>query len=249
MAGKRMLKSMLSLLVCGLLFAIIPSRVYSEAVFLKNGTIAEGVITAEDDAKITLDPVSGEKITIPRSNILRILVHKRYKDQIYLTRTDGFTYEGFIVNEDNTKITLRTSLDSSKEINVPRDAVVTISRKKPSEKIIPAVHYSSVFLKDGEIIDCRIVREGIRFIEVSPFEGERRMDILVDVKIRFDKRDRSRLVLSMGSNIFRKGNRVELGSLAAAYGGGGHSGAASCSFPACDAGDIIAEITGVLERQ
>ena len=205
MAGKRMLKSMLSLLVCGLLFAIIPSRVYSEAVFLKNGTIAEGVITAEDDAKITLDPVSGEKITIPRSNILRILVHKRYKDQIYLTRTDGFTYEGFIVNEDNTKITLRTSLDSSKEINVPRDAVVTISRKKPSEKIIPAVHYSSVFLKDGEIIDCRIVREGIRFIEVSPFEGERRIIQRADImRIQYNNSYKNKKIFSK-----RDGTRIE----------------------------------------
>lgn len=175
MAGKRMLKSMFALLVCGLLFITIPYSAYSDAVFLKNGAIAEGEIIAEDDIKITLKPLSGEKITISRGSILRILVHKRYMDRIYLTRTDGFTYEGFIVNEDNSKITLRTSLKSSEEINIPREAVETISRKKPTEKVIPAVRYSSVFLKDGEIIDCRIVREGTRFVEVSPFDGERRV--------------------------------------------------------------------------
>lgn len=205
MAGKRMLKSMLSLLVCGLLFVSIPSSVYSESIFLKNGTIAEGAITAEDDAKITLKPSSGENLIIPRSSILRILVHKRYKDRIYLTRTDGFTYEGFIVNEDNSKITLRTSLKSSDEINVPREAIITISRKKPSEKIIPAIHYSSVFLKDGEIIDCRIVREGIRFIEVSPFEGERRIIQRADImRIQYNNSYKNKKIFSK-----RDGTRIE----------------------------------------
>lgn len=210
MAGKRMLKSMLSVLICGLLFVIIPSSVYSESVFLKNGTIAEGIITAEDDAKITLAPSTGEKITIPRSNILRILVHKRYKDRIYLTRTDGFTYEGFIVNEDNNKITLRSSLKSSEEINVPREAVVTISRKKPSEKVIPAVRYSSVFLKDGEIIDCRIVREGTRFIEVSPFEGERRVLQRADImRIQYNNIYKDKKVFSKRDGTIIEGYIME----------------------------------------
>lgn len=102
--------------------------------------------------------------------------------------------------------------------------------------------YKNIAVTDFRSIDP--VPSGNRFLVYTLFP-----DILVDVKIRFDKKDKSRLVLSMGSNIFKKGNRVMLGSLAAAYGGGGHSGAASCSFPACDAGNIIAEITEVLERQ
>ncbi len=205
MAGKKMLKSMLSLLICGLLFAVIPSGAYSEAVFLKDGTIVEGVISSEDDAKIILKPSAGEEITVPRNNVLRILVHKRYRDRIYITRTDGFTYEGFIVNEDNNKITLRTSLQSAAEINVAREDIITISRKKPSENIIPAVNYSSVFLKDGEIIDCRIIREGIRFIEVSPLEGERRIIQRVDImRIQYNNSYKNKKVFSK-----RDGTRVE----------------------------------------
>ena len=204
MAGKKMLKSMLSLLIFALVIAV-PSGAYSEAVFLKDGTIAEGVISLEDDAKIILKPSTGAEITIPRNNILRILVHKRYKDRIYLTRADGFTYEGFIVNEDNNKITLRTSLQSAAEINVAREDIITISRKKPSENIVPAVNYSSVFLRDGEIIDCRIVREGIRFIEVSPLEGERRIIQRSDImRIQYNNSYKNKKVFSK-----RDGTKIE----------------------------------------
>lgn len=174
MLKKSIIQIISRVLLCGLFIALFSSSVFSESVFLKNGSIVEGSVTAENDTMITLESSAGEIIPIPRNNILRILVHKRYMDRIYLTRIDGYTYEGFIVNEDNRRITLRTSLQSSEEINVPREAVETISRRKPSEKIVPSVRYSSVFLKDGEIIDCRIVKEAVSFIEVSPFEGDRR---------------------------------------------------------------------------
>lgn len=204
MLKKSIIKAVFRMLLCGLLIALFSSSVFSESVFLRNGSIVEGVIAAENDTAITLDTSAGERVTIPRSSILRILVHKRYMDRIYLTRIDGYTYEGFIVNEDNSRITLRTSLQSSEEINVPREAVETISRRKPSEKIVPALRYSSVFLRDGEIIDCRIVKEAGSYIEVSPFEGDRRVlqrrDIIriqynnsyKDKKI-FLKRDGSRI--------------------------------------------------------
>jgi hypothetical protein len=205
MLKKRLVKTVSGMLLSGLLVAVFSSAVSAESVFLKNGEITEGVITAESDNAITLKPSSGESITIPRINILRILVHERYMDRIYLTRTDGYTYEGFIVNEDNDKITIRTSLDSTREINVPRDAVETISRKKPSVKIIPAVHYSSVFLKDGEIIDCRIVREATRLIEVSPFDSERRVIQRADImRIQYNNSYKDKKIFSK-----RDGARVE----------------------------------------
>jgi hypothetical protein len=205
MLKKRLVKTVSGILLCGLIIVFFSSAVSAESVFLKNGTIVEGSVTAENDNAITLKPSSGDSITIPRSNILRILVHKRYMDQIYLTRTDGYTYEGFIVNEDNDKITIRTSLDSTREINVPRDAVETISRKKPSVKIIPAVRYSSVFLKDGEIIDCRIVREGTGFIEISPFEGDRRVIQRRDIiRIQYNNSYKDKKIFSK-----RDGTRIE----------------------------------------
>lgn len=106
--------------------------------------------------------------------------------------------------------------------------------------------HSEVF-KNISVTDLRsleIEPKGNRFLVYSLFPG-----ILVDVKIRFDKRDRSRVVLSMGENIFNRGNRINLGEVASLYNGGGHRGAGSCSFPASDAEDIIEKITGVLERQ
>jgi len=205
MLKKSVIKIISRVFLCGLLIAVFSSTVFSESVFLKNGSIVEGAVTAENDTMITLESPSGEKIIIPRSNILRILVHKRYMDRIYLTRTDGFTYEGFIVNEDNSRITLRTSLKSPEEINVPRGAVETISRKRPSEKIIPAVRYSSVFHKDGEIIDCRIVREGAGFIEVSPLDGERRVIQRADImRIQYNNSYRDKKIFFK-----RDGTRIE----------------------------------------
>ncbi len=205
MLKKSIIKIIARVFLCGLLIAVFSSTVFSESVFLKNGSIVEGVITSENDTQITLGSPSGGKNIIQRSDILRILVHKRYMDRIYLTRTDGYTYEGFIVNEDNSKITLRTSLDLLKEINVPRDAVETISRKKPSEKIVPAVRYSSVFIKDGEIIDCRIVREGTGFIEVSPLDGERRILQRRDIiRIQYNNSYKDKKIF-----LKRDGSRVE----------------------------------------
>ncbi len=205
MLKKRIIKTVSRILLSGLLIAVFSSTVFSESVFLKNGSIVEGVISAENDSAITLESSAGEKTTIPRSDILRILVHKRYMDRIYLTRIDGYTYEGFIVNEDNSRITLRTSPGSSEEINVPREAVETISRRKPSEKIIPAVRYSSVFLKDGEIIDCRIVKEAGRYIEVSPFEGDRRVIEKADIlRTQYNNSYKDKKIFSK-----RDGTRVE----------------------------------------
>lgn len=205
MLKKSMIQIISRVFLCGLLIAVFNSTVFSESVFLKNGSIVEGAIASEDDTQITLESPSGEKNIIQRSNVLRILVHKRYRDRIYLTRTDGYTYEGFIVNEDNNRITLRTTLQSSEEINVPREAVETISRKKPSEKIVPAVRYSSVFIKDGEIIDCRIVREGTGFIEVSPLDGERRIIQRVDItRIQYNNSYKDKKIFSK-----RDGTRIE----------------------------------------
>lgn len=167
-------KSFCIITLCAGTFISIPSASYPESVFMKNGTIAEGRISGGDDNKIYIDLISGESMDIERKDILRVLVHDRYKDKIYLTKTDGETVEGYIVNEDNDIYTLRTSLNSTDETGIQRDKVETISTKKASERLLPPSVYSSVFLKDGSIIDGHIVKEGARSIEIQPSEGERR---------------------------------------------------------------------------
>lgn len=156
-------------------FIAVPSVLFSESVFMKNGAIAEGRISGGDDKKISINLISGETINVDRKDILRVLVHSRYKDKIYLTKTDGVTFEGYIVNEDNEIYILRAAIDSADEIRIPRESVETISTKKASERLLPPSIYSSVFLKDGAIIDCHIVKESDKSIDIQPSDGGKRV--------------------------------------------------------------------------
>jgi len=173
----------------------MPGHLYSESVFMKDGTIIEGGITGGDDNMINLS-TDQEIKNIERKDILRILVHDRYRDRIYLTQTNGVTIEGYIVNEDNIQITMRTSLESAEEINVPRDNVETISVKKPSERLLAPSIYSSVFLKNGEIIDCRIVRETARLIDTKSLNGDRRIILRNDIlRIQYNNSYKDKKIL------------------------------------------------------
>ena len=86
----------------------MPGYLYSESVFMKDGTIIEGRITGGDDNVIKLS-TDQEIKNIERKDVLRILVHDRYREKIYLTQTNGVTIEGYIVNEDNIQITMAES--------------------------------------------------------------------------------------------------------------------------------------------
>jgi oligoribonuclease NrnB/cAMP/cGMP phosphodiesterase (DHH superfamily) len=70
-------------------------------------------------------------------------------------------------------------------------------------------------------------------------------EIYVDVKIRYSKEDRNKVIVSLGKNIFNTGCKANLGDLASQYDGGGHIGAGSCSFHKNDA-EI--NITRILEK-
>ncbi len=113
--------------------------------------------------------------------------------------------------------------------------------------------YSSILKEHTEVLKNISVTD-FRALEIEP-KGNRFLvyslfpDILVDVKIRYNKNDRTRIVLSMGQNIFKKGNRINLGEIASLYDGGGHRGAGSCSFPVSEAEETIRKITEVLEKQ
>lgn len=191
--------------VIAVLLILLPSISYSEAVFMKDGKIYEGRISGGDDNRIKLFLTSGGNKEIERKDILRVLVHTRYKDRIYLTQNNGVTIEGYIVNEDNENYILRSTLDSSEEIKIPRDKVETISVKRESERLLPPSTYSSVFLTDGSIIDCRIIKEGIQAIEVQPVEGDRKILSRISImRIRYNNSYRDR-------KIFNKtdGTRIE----------------------------------------
>ncbi|HPR38980.1 MAG TPA: hypothetical protein PLT13_15385 [Spirochaetota bacterium] len=203
MKTEKQIRILLITLFSGIIFSM-PLHLKAESVFLKDGSIIPGIITGSDDYKISLS-ADRESKNIERKDILRILVHERYKEKIYLTQTNGVTIEGYIVNEDNIHVTLRTDLSSADELNIPREKVETISRKSPSNRLLAPSVYSSVFLKNGEIIDCRIVRETVRLIDTKPVNAGRRVILRSDImRIQYNNNYKDK-------KIFRKtdGTKIE----------------------------------------
>lgn len=68
----------------------------------------------------------------------------------------------------------------------------------------------------------------------------------VSVKIRCDSDDPGMLAVGVGHSIFNPGCRVNAGLLLAAFGGGGHRGAAACRFPESLADDYLPRIIASL---
>lgn len=87
------------------------------------------------------------------------------------------------------------------------------------------------------------VPSGNRFMVYSLFP-----EACVSMKIRFDEKDKEKVILSVGHNIFNKSCLVNVGQMLSKYGGGGHRGAGGCSFPAGRAVEYIAEIKQILTR-
>jgi nanoRNase/pAp phosphatase (c-di-AMP/oligoRNAs hydrolase) len=71
---------------------------------------------------------------------------------------------------------------------------------------------------------------------------------VVQAKIRYNDRDRDRVIVSVGHSIFNRNCRVNVGLLLSNYGGGGHAGAGSCSFPSEKAETYIPAILDALVR-
>ncbi len=71
---------------------------------------------------------------------------------------------------------------------------------------------------------------------------------VVQAKIRYNDRDRNRVIVSVGHSIFNRNCKVNVGLLLSNYGGGGHPGAGSCSFPKEKADTYIPAILEALVR-
>ncbi|MCP4131227.1 MAG: exopolyphosphatase [bacterium] len=91
--------------------------------------------------------------------------------------------------------------------------------------------------------DLEVEPKGNRFLIYSLYP-----DIYTDVKIRFKKDNREKVIVSLGQSIFNRQSKVHLGAVAAKYGGGGHFGAGSCAFHIDEADEKIPEILAVLYK-
>ncbi|WP_300672438.1 exopolyphosphatase [Desulfoluna sp.] len=105
---------------------------------------------------------------------------------------------------------------------------------------------------------CTIVKEGVSITDFRGYdeapEGNRFLvyamfpEAVVSVKIRYVDRARRRVVLSVGHSIFNVGCHVHAGHLLSNYNGGGHFGAAACTFESTMADKYIPRIIAVLQE-
>ena len=84
---------------------------------------------------------------------------------------------------------------------------------------------------------------GNRFLVYSLYPGTN-----VNAGILFNEADRERVMVKVGHSIFNKTCKVNVGKMLAAFGGGGHRGAGSCSFPRHDAESSISTILDILRK-
>lgn len=71
---------------------------------------------------------------------------------------------------------------------------------------------------------------------------------VVHMRIRYDDRERRRIAVSVGHNIFNPHCQVNVGLLLSRFGGGGHRGAGGCVFDANRADDYLRRIRDVLVK-
>jgi hypothetical protein len=84
---------------------------------------------------------------------------------------------------------------------------------------------------------------GNRFLSYSLFP-----EAVVSVRIRYEDTTRQTVVVNVGHSIFNPNCSVHAGRLLAAFGGGGHRGAASARFPASKAAGYLPQIIAALVK-
>jgi hypothetical protein len=84
--------------------------------------------------------------------------------------------------------------------------------------------------------------EGNRFLVYSLYP-----ETSVSVKIRYADPDLKNINISVGRSIFNKTCRVNVGMMLSQFGGGGHSGAGACNFPAIYSDEYISNILNILD--
>lgn len=84
---------------------------------------------------------------------------------------------------------------------------------------------------------------GNRFLSYSLFP-----EAVVSVRIRYEDAARQTVVVNVGHSIFNPNCSVHAGRLLAAFGGGGHRGAAAARFPASKADSYLPQIISTLAK-
>jgi hypothetical protein len=84
---------------------------------------------------------------------------------------------------------------------------------------------------------------GNRFLVFYLYPGS-----VVNIRVRFDNRNKENIRISVGHSIFNRDCRVNAGALCARFGGGGHKGAGACTVPAKKVDHTLAVIIDILGK-
>jgi oligoribonuclease NrnB/cAMP/cGMP phosphodiesterase (DHH superfamily) len=87
------------------------------------------------------------------------------------------------------------------------------------------------------------VPTGNRFLSYCLFP-----ESVVNVKIRYDNQDRTKIIASVGHSIFNRNCNVNVGLMLKDFEGGGHEKAGSCSFHASKANEYLPRIIQILKE-
>ncbi len=104
----------------------------AEYVFLKDGTIHQGKITADTAAVVTMQLKNGAMKTFYRNKIIRILYTDIYMGKHFIRLNTGEMLEAYQVDEDSETYTFRRELNKAEEFTVKRSNVLFMTRTNPT---------------------------------------------------------------------------------------------------------------------
>ena len=122
---------------------------------------------------------------------------------------------------------------------------------KRCERVLQEQTEFRAFLKKHAAADGNVITTDLRGVRGAPV-GNRFLvytmfpDANVEMRIFAGLGDTT--VVAMGKSIFKRTCKVNLGELAASYGGGGHDGASTCQLPPDTAEKSIADIRDTLQK-
>ena len=145
---------------------VITVPVAAESLFLKDGSIIEGKITAESNETVQIRLSSGASQTINRSDLIRTLPRTDFKTPVFFYLLDKRVINAHLIEEKDDNYIIRAKLDDPEETAIKRTDVNFVSKSevsvrmmddKESRKVIPLA--DAVLLNDGSIIEGKIIKE------------------------------------------------------------------------------------------